>query len=295
MKIYPNHFLLDALQCPICKSSMVLQRPEKEGSCTSLCCKGAKKHCYDVASSGYVNLMPPGHTAGGDSKQAVAARTRFLDQGYYQDAALALCELISQYQKADDGIVVDAGCGEGYYTSFLAKRGFSVAGLDLSRAAAEASAKRLAREGIEHAFFGVASVFSLPFQNESASVVVNIFAPCVEQEYARVLKPNGILAVMYAGPEHLMGLKHALYDVVIENDIRADLPKNMKLLRRERVRFEISVLGNENLQNLFAMTPYYWRTSQSDSEKLKALNELSTPVDMIIDVYQKTSDHLDRD
>lgn len=294
MKIIPNQILLDALQCPICKSKMYLQEPLCEGGSTSLCCFGAKKHCYDLASSGYVNLMPSGHTAAGDSKQAVRARSNFLNKGYYSPAAEALCHTVCCYKNPEDGIVIDAGCGEGYYTAFLAKKGFSVAGIDLSRSAVEAGAKRFARNEIQHALFGVSSVFSLPFADEAASAVVNIFAPCVEEEYLRVLKNDGILIVMYAGPEHLMGLKRAIYDTVNENDSRADLPQKMKLLSEERIRFEITVHGNENLQNLFAMTPYYWRTSPSDCQKLAALEELNTTVDMMIAVYQK-KDLTDRD
>ena len=117
--------------------------------------------------------------------------------------------------------------------------------------------------------------------------MLNIFAPCAEEEFLRVLKPGGILAVVYAGPEHLMGLKRAIYDVTKKNDGRADLPCGMTQIYERRVRFSIRVSGKEHLQDLFAMTPYYWRTSPADSEKLKCLDELETEVDMILTFYQK--------
>ena len=50
--------------------------------------------------------------------------------------------------------------------------------------------------------------------------------------------------------------------------------------------YTIEVDGNEGIMSLFAMTPYYWRTSQSDGEKLKLLSELTTEVDIIISVYR---------
>ena len=145
----------------------------------------------------------------------------------------------------------------------------------------------MSSKAIPHAFCGVASVIDLPFEDACACAVVNVFAPCAEAEFSRILRKNGILAVMYAGPEHLMGLKQVLYDQTKENDGRADLPTNLSLLEELRIRFDITVQGTQNLQNLFAMTPYYWKTSVSDAEKLCAVQELTTPVDMILAIYQK--------
>lgn len=286
MRILPDEALLKTLRCPLCQQNMKL-RSANEGSSISLLCIGARTHCYDVSSSGYVNFAPPSHSDGGDSKDAVRARRDFLNLGYYKPAADALAQVISRH--SDGGVLIDAGCGEGYYSAHLATCGFSVAGIDLSRPAVDSAAKRFSRVGIPHGFFGVASVYQLPFADESASAVVNVFAPCAEQEFCRVLKPGGILAVMYAGTDHLMGLKQAIYETVHENDGRADLPQTMRQIDEQRIRFEICVEGTEALQNLFAMTPYYWKTSREDGEKLKKLSSLNTIVDMMIAIYQKDS------
>lgn len=279
-KILPNSELVSILKCPKCGSSMEIQNG------ASLICNGIRRHCYDFASSGYINLMPPGYSDSGDSKAAVRARKEFLDLELYRPAAEALAEALSEYLPAG-AKVIDAGCGEGYYTAFLAKKGFLTAGADISKSAAEATAKRAAATGVEHGFFCVGSVFELPFADASADAVVNIFAPCAEGEFSRVLRKGGILAVMYAGTDHLMGLKRAIYDVAHENDERADMPKDMKLLEQRRVKFGITVKGNTSVMNLFAMTPYYWRTSASDSEKLRDIEALETEVDMMIAIYQK--------
>ena len=286
-KVVPDITLLQSLRCPICNKSMNLQGDPTKKETVTLYCHGERRHCYDLASSGYVNLMKPGYANGGDSKPAVRARSEFLNLDLYRPAAEALCEAVCRYVQPDDGILIDAGCGEGYYTAMLAKHGLATAGVDLSRFAVDATAKRMSSVGIPHAFCGVASVFEMPFEDACASAVVNVFAPCAEAEFTRVLRHGGILAVMYAGPEHLMGLKQALYDHTRENDGRADLPTTLPLVEEIRVRFDITVKGTQNLQNLFAMTPYYWKTSVSDSEKLLSMEELTTPVDMIIAIYQK--------
>ena len=120
-----------------------------------------------------------------------------------------------------------------------------------------------------------------------ADAVVNIFAPCAEGEYSRVLKDGGYLFVVGAGSEHLMGLKRAIYDNVYENGERADLPVSMERVDTVISRHDIVVEGREDIDALFSMTPYYWRTSEADREKLSRLSRLETAIEFEINVYRK--------
>ncbi len=272
--------IIRSIKCPVCGAQIEL----REGH-NSLYCKGIKTHCYDLASAGYVNLCRPGQSGGGDSKQAVRARTEFLSKDYYRPVAEALCGVVEMYN-ADGGIVLDAGCGEGYYSSMLAKKNNTVFGIDISKFATEASAKRAKREGNGNAFFATASVFDIPVADSSISVLTNVFAPCAEEEYSRVLADGGVLIVVYAGEEHLMGLKRVVYDTAHLNTPRADLPETMPKIYETRVRYTISLDNNADILSLFSMTPYYWRTSPSDAEKLTGLDQLKTEVDVMVSVYQ---------
>lgn len=251
-----------------------------------LFCKGERRHCYDFASGGYVNLTKPGQSNGGDSKGAVRARSAFLDTEHYRPIADTLCGLIEKHC-GDSAVIIDAGCGEGYYSVAIARQGYAVVGFDLSKFATDAAAKRAKRNSCEDSFFGTASVFDMPVADGGADAVVNIFAPCVEEEYSRALKDGGVLMVVYAGPEHLMGLKGAIYEQIHTNEERADLPKTMREIERERLTYTINVKGNDSVKNLFAMTPYYWKTSIEDGKKLDSVEELSTTVDIIFAVYKK--------
>ncbi len=271
---------LGALRCPVCGAAM---RQDASGAGHLLCC-GAKTHCFDMAKSGYVHLAPR-HSGGGDSREAVRARTAFLSAGYYGAAADALCKLLARH--VSTGLVVDAGCGEGYYTNRIARMiGYTVCGFDLSRDAVDAAAKAARREQ-NGARYAVASVFELPLMDEHADAVVNIFAPCAEGEFCRVLKKGGVLLLMGAGERHLLGLKRALYDQTYENAERADLPHNMRLVEQLTVRDEITVQGSEQIGHLFSMTPYYWRTSPTDRQKLDALDTLTTEIEFDLRVYVK--------
>ena len=89
-----------------------------------------------------------------------------------------------------------------------------------------------------------------------------------------------------------MGLKRVLYDDVYRNEARADMPERMELIEERRVLFDITLGSNELIEELFAMTPYYWRTSIEDKQKLEGLSELSTEVDVIIAIYKKSEDRI---
>ena len=277
-----NRFNKAGLKCPICGAEVKLDNETQK----TIFCTGEKRHSYDLSSSGYVNLASPKQCGGGDTKSAVRARSAFLDGGYYAPVRDMLTSLLDEYL-SKGASVVDAGCGEGYYTLKVAESGYFTMGFDISKFAVEAGAKRAKREGIDNVMFAVASIFELPLFDASCDAIVNIFAPCVEEEYSRVLKENGILIVVQAGKKHLLGLKNAIYDNTHENDVRADLPKSLSLISEKELFYEISISGNENIKNLFEMTPYYWRTSQNDAKKLECIEELTTEIDILFSVYKK--------
>ena len=277
-----NRFDKAQLKCPICGAKAELDKKNEK----TIFCNGEKKHSYDLSASGYVNLASPKQCGGGDTKSAVRARTAFLDGEYYLPIANTLTELLNEnLQKGST--VVDAGCGEGYYTLKIAQNSYFTMGFDISKFAVEAGAKRAKREGVDNALFAVASVYELPIFDAAADAVVNIFAPCVEEEYSRALKDGGLLVVVQAGKKHLLGLKNAIYDNIHENDTRADLPKSLSLICEKELLYEITVFGNENIKNLFEMTPYYWRTSQDDAKKLETIDRLTTEIDILFSVYKK--------
>src|SRR3989442_13206862 len=83
-------------------------------------------HAFDIARSGYINLLQPQERRSrkpGDSVEAVAARRRFLDRGH---AAPILESIRAMVAPQGEGKIPDAGCGEGYYLGSLG-RGCGVA------------------------------------------------------------------------------------------------------------------------------------------------------------------------
>ena len=267
--------MTEALLCPVCHGGM----KRCDGS---LLCES--RHNYDIARQGYVNLInTTSQKESGDSFECAQARVEFLSSGKYAAFRDAICEAAGRGR-----ICIDAGCGEGYYTSAL-PYGFEYTyGFDLSKASITASARRANAEGVSgKCFFGVGSVYSLPMRDGSADVVTNIFAPCVEEEYTRVLRDGGLLVVGCAGERHLEGLKAALYDEVRENTTRADLPTNLEHVSTRKVTYEITLDSPELIRALYMMTPYAYKTSAEAEARLLSRDSLSTIVDFDIHVYKK--------
>lgn len=267
--------LFEPLRCPVCGTPL-------SPAAGSLFCAGTRRHCFDVAREGYVNLAPSGAAGGGDDAALIAARTAFLSRGYYAPLAARVCEILRQF---DAETVVDAGCGEGYYSVEAAKTGCRVWGFDLSKRGVKTAAKRAKTDPVS-AFFGVANLFSLPFAAGVADAVICLFAPVCEAEFSRILRKGGIVIVAGAGKDHLAGLKRVLYETPVENAPRADLPQGLTLVSTETLTFPLS-LDREAAAALFAMTPYFYRTPAAGRERLAALDHLDCEAQTDIFVYQK--------
>lgn len=261
---------MSILVCPLCKTPL-----SREGG--SLLCSGERKHCFDVAKSGYVTLTRALGTAG-DDRDMVRARTAFLDKGYYRPFAEAVAKAVE-----GKNVVIDAGCGEGYYSNIIAEHSHRVYGFDLSKHACDKAAKR-AKAANSGAFFGVSSVFELPIADNCADAVVSLFAPIAEEEFSRVLKSNGLLVVGAAGKRHLFELKEAVYADAYENEGRRDLPRGFCEIGHENVTYTFTC---DDVKSLFMMTPYAFKTSREDMAKLDAIDSLEITADFDIFIYKK--------
>lgn len=270
--------------CPVCGGVLA-----PEGS--ALRCR--KGHTYDTAREGYVHLLPASRMHAklpGDSREMVQARHDFLQTGGYACFARALSELLCmQLDGISTPCVVDAGCGEGYYTAALTRalteHGFSprIAAFDISKHAVRVAAKHNAAPEISYA---VASSFSMPLPNACADALVNVFSPVAAAEFLRVLKPGGVMLYAVPGPRHLFGMKEILYETPYENPVQDVAYEGFICTQRVAVQEELTVSGPQIAQ-LFSMTPYYWKTPRAGAQRLAETKTLCTPVHFDFLVYRK--------
>jgi len=188
------------LLCPVRGCHLPLTRDDRRLFC-------ARAHSFDVARSGYINLLQPQDRRSkqpGDTKAAVAARRRLHDLGVTQPLLRAIAAILAA-QPSD--IVLDAGCGDGFYLGTLAREtGFDAHGLDISTLAADAAARRYPPGERCEWIVSNADRF-VPYADRSFSIVLSITARMNAAEFRRVLHDGGRLLVALPSPEDLAELR----------------------------------------------------------------------------------------
>ena len=163
-----------------------------------------RSHSFDFARSGYVNLLQPQDRRSknpGDSKEAVAARRRFLARGFADPLVDGIASLVH------GSSVLDVGCGEGHHLEAFRRRGVDDAhGVDISVPGID-----LAARSYRQCRFIVANADRfLPYADGSFDVVTSITARINATDFRRVLDPDGTLVVAVAGPDDLIELREAI-------------------------------------------------------------------------------------
>ncbi|MFN0243613.1 MAG: methyltransferase domain-containing protein [Planctomycetota bacterium] len=174
-----------ALSCTVRGCESPLARGERAFAC-------ARGHSFDVAKSGYVNLLQPQDRRSkspGDSKDVVAARRRFLDAGHGAFLLDALAEELAARGVSGGARIVDLGCGEGFFLGGLRARvDLDALGIDISTPAIDAAARRHR----DVTWIVANADRRLPLADASIDVVLSVNGRRNAGEVARVLAPNGV-------------------------------------------------------------------------------------------------------
>ncbi|WP_437888594.1 23S rRNA (guanine(745)-N(1))-methyltransferase [Phytobacter sp. V91] len=260
--------------CPLCHAP--LSRSERSFSCSN-------RHQFDIAKEGYVNLLPVQHKRSrdpGDSAEMMQARRAFLDAGHYQPLRDAIAEKLRASLPVDADAILDIGCGEGYYTrafaDVTASTGARTLGLDVSKAAIRAAAKRYPQ-----VMFCVASSHRLPFQENSIDAIVRIYAPCKAEELMRVVKPGGMVITAAPGPRHLLELKGLIYKEAQLHAPDSGEISGFQVIEQQSLAYEMNLTGKEAVA-LLQMTPFAWRAKPEVWEALVAKERFSCQTDFTL-------------
>lgn len=275
---------MSIFSCPICHSKLVLEN--RVYRCD-------KNHCFDKSKDNYVNLLVVNQKNSknpGDDKDMVTARHQFLSKGYYKSLALTLGELATQYTQ-DNSVVLDSGCGEGYYTFHIEEsfnrcsRAVNIGGIDISKWAV-----RLASKQCTGGEFAVGSAFRLPVAEKSVDLLVNCFSPLCLDEFNRVIKVGGYFLYVVPSRKHLWELKEAVYENPYENQEKIDEYSGFTYVKQVAVDEKIHIDNNLDIKNLFMMTPYGWKTSKQELLKLDSIECLDITIGFNVHIYIKTAE-----
>jgi 23S rRNA (guanine745-N1)-methyltransferase len=271
--------------CPIDK--LALQAHGRQFRC-------AAGHTYDLAREGYCNLLLVQHKSSrepGDSKDMVAARGRFLGEGYFKPIADAVFNAVSYCGVAARGgivNIVDAGCGEGYFLGRLERLAaaseqattLALTGIDVSKWAIKAAARRKTA-----VTWLVANNRSPPFLAGSVDLVLCLFGFPVWQGFKAVQSVGGHVLVVDPGADHLLELREIVYPLVKRSPPRplpAAKAAGYALVREEALRYRVRLSGTETIRDLLGMTPHAHRVPPGARSVLANVNTLAVTVDVAL-------------
>ena len=256
------------LVCPICAKPLI--KDDKRFVCE-------KSHSFDMARQGYVNLLPVQKKQSlhpGDTNEMLTARRSFLDSGSYMPICSSVIDAVKKYRRTESPVVLDIGCGEGYYTELIKQSCKGVySGIDISK-----DGVRMACSRSRDILWLVATASSLPFESRSVDVITAMFSLIQPEEYARVLKDGGCFIEVTVGSDHLRELKEIIYDEVFEQH-KHPSPCTELFDEAECTehRFRIK-LDNTQLCQLLKMTPHFWRIHKERLEMLEKTESLELTV-----------------
>ena len=257
-------------------------------------------HHFDIAKEGYVNLLVAQRRQSKDpgySKSMIASRRDFFDAGHYERLGAGLADIAAGCLDTANvtgsrPIVVDAGCGEGYYLRKIRQhyelRGSGapvLCGIDISKPGVQTAARR---DRLGH--YAVASTHALPLLPGVADLVLTHFSPVFAESFLRVLQPNGVVLVGGPGPQHLLSLKALVYETPQEHTPSDPLHDDVRFQRigTYEIQYGVELRNTTDISNLLAMTPFYWSANQDTQDRLSKLDKLDIPVDVVVHAYRRS-------
>jgi 23S rRNA (guanine745-N1)-methyltransferase len=254
------------LVCTVRDCRQTLSREERRLVC-------ANGHSFDVARSGYINLLQPQDRRSktpGDTPEAVAARRRFFERGFTEPLVQALIDALPL---TSNDALLDAGCGEGHHlAAFRRAYGVDGHGVDISVPAID-----LAARTYRECTWVVANADRfLPYTDGSFNAVATITARLNPGEFRRVLAADGTLLVVIPAADDLLELREAILGEGIERD-RTDrtvemFAEHFTLAGRERIA-HVARLDRAAIADVMASS--YRGLRAREREKLETLEAMN--------------------
>lgn len=251
-KIDKFYDIKNLLQCPICGRKI---RFHDKG----YICKRA--HRFDISAKGYVNFLGSSRNMKGYDSQFFQSRKRFFNYGFYDHIADELCRVLSEHNISS--VVVDAGCGEGFYADHIAKEiDVTVVAFDIA-----ADAVKIASRSGSQVRWMVADITHIPVKDGAADCILDVFTPANYSEFARILSDDGILIKVAPGAGHLKELREAAKGLIKNEEYSNEevvnhFCRNFDLIGRNTVSRTMCI-SKDQITDLSAMTPLLFDADKS--------------------------------
>jgi 23S rRNA (guanine745-N1)-methyltransferase len=279
------------LTCPL--DGQLLSVTDK----TLMCPDG---HSFDISAQGHVNLLPVQFKRSkdpGDSKLMVAARRSVMDLGLFDPVAQVVTGLVCDHASDTGLFLVDAGCGEGYYTGHMHQGLKSkmtdprILGIDISKWAVLSAAKRYKKIG-----WAVASNKRLPIVQSSPDIITSIFGFETWGAWAALQQVRQIVIVVDAGRDHLLELREIIYpDVRASNPPTTDkaIANGYEKISNNKCRYTKEIISADVLGQILKMTPHGHKISKETRARVQSISNFSLTFEVEINVYSRTETSVD--
>jgi len=255
-KIFQTYF-----KCSLCGGEIILNNK-------SLVCR--EGHCFDLAKSGYVNLVPQADQSA-YTKTLFNARRLIYESGFFQPLIDYLVSWLPNCLPDLNFIFLDAGCGEGSLLISLIK----ALGRDYK---GQAFGIDIAKEGIKAAaaadspvLWCVADLARLPLRDKCFDLILNILSPANYGEFSRVLKKEGYIIKVVPEQDYLREIRSAAFcdqpqSSYSNRQVTTAFKEEMILISQEKISYK-RIMNEKLLTHLLEMTPL---TLGLDKAALKA-------------------------
>lgn len=266
---------LDLFRCPICHQPLV-----KVVGHSVYCGQG---HQLDFNKHGYLHFL----NSAADTeygREMFLARRQLIAAGLFKPLLVEVAKKLP----AKSLRLLDVGTGEGTPLLQLAqlRKNFSdtLVGFDIAKAGVT-----LATQLPLTAFFCVADLRQLPFNDHSFDAIVELFSPSDYAEFNRVLTTNGTLIKVIPNADYLLELRHLLYGQQ-DQHYHYDNSRVKELFKSHypssqltRIRYQF-IIPNGLQSALVEMTPLHWGKGARNlsAADLAQLTQITVDVSLLV-------------
>ncbi|HAT55205.1 MAG TPA: 23S rRNA methyltransferase [Lactobacillus sp.] len=264
---------LAMFRCPVCEA------PYTKIEVHTLVCPNG--HTLDLNKKGSATFLKHNVETEYDTPM-LASRRKMLTAGLFAPIVHAVAKQLPETPQR----ILDVGTGEGTPLAQLDERRQCdedvLIGFDLSKAGIN-----LATQLVSKAFFCVADLAQLPFNDHVFDVVMEFFSPSAYREFERVCRPGGQVIKVVPNANYLIELRHALYDQTAPqyqyaNDRVVELfAEHYPNMTQTKVRYDFPI-GGEWIKDMMAMTPLSWGSDEPHRSQLLREPVESVTVDVSV-------------
>ena len=269
-------------RCPVCGNAMTMD------TATLVC---AKRHTFDLARRGYLNLLLRPTRTRYDTTMLTARQT-LCRNGFFAPLTETMRDIIMQEtarrSHLSPAVILDAGCGEGTHLRQLTDAlqqalpgRFQGVGLDISK-----DGIQLAVRDSWDIIWCVANLSQLPIQEQCCDIVLNILSPANYDEFRRILSKTGLLIKVVPGARHLEELRALMSAGGTQKPSSPERViqhfSTSCALRDTHHLTYTAALKSEQVAQLLTMTPLAWNADDEQRERVLGVGLSEITVDVHI-------------